>query len=225
MVRSTTIFRVADALPLAASVDDENTEKALTEYKQQSKLVFRRLNANSEPACSIESGQYTLHYLIVEKVIYMCICDSSYPRKLAFSYLDELSKEFQRSYEGKIDTVTRPYAFMGFDTFISKTTRLYRDSRTLTQGGGQAAGPSNQLDQLNENLQDVTRIMTKNMEDLLWRGDSLDRMSHLSTSLRAESAKYRKAARNINLEALLRKWAPVGGIGLFTILFIWWRFS
>jgi hypothetical protein len=54
--------------------------------------------------------------LIVEKVIYMCICDSSYPRKLAFSYLDELSKEFQRSYEGKIEAASRPYAFMGFGT-------------------------------------------------------------------------------------------------------------
>jgi len=121
----------------------------------------------------------------------MCICDSSYPRKLAFSYLDELSKEFQRSYEGKIETASRPYAFMGFgklhgitkpaklipDTFISKTTRLYRDSRTLTQAGGGPAAPASQLDQLNENLQDVTRIMTKNMEDLLWRGDSLDRKS------------------------------------------------
>ncbi|KAK4684734.1 vesicle transport protein SEC22, partial [Tremellales sp. Uapishka_1] len=224
MVRSTTIFRVSDALPLAASVDDENTEKALTEYKQQSKLVFRRLNANSEPACSIESGAYTLHYLIVHTVIYMCICDASYPRKLAFSYLDELSKEFQRSYEGKIETATRPYAFMGFDTFISKTTRLYRDSRTLTQGAGSSAGPSNNMDKLNEDLQDVTRIMTKNMEDLLWRGDSLDRMSHLSTSLKSESAKYRKAARNINLQALLRKWAPVGGIGFFFILFMWYRF-
>ncbi|WWC62504.1 uncharacterized protein I303_105100 [Kwoniella dejecticola CBS 10117] len=230
MVRSTTIFRVHDGLPLAASVDDESTEKALTEYKQQSKLIFRRLNANSEPACSIESGQYTLHYLIVDKVIYMCICDSSYPRKLAFSYLDELSKEFQRSYEGKIEGVTRPYAFMGFDTFISKTTRLYRDSRSLTQGAGTASAsssssqPPNQLDQLNENLKDVTRIMTKNMEDLLWRGDSLDRMSHLSTSLRSESAKYRKAARNINLQALIRKWAPIGGIGFFFILFMWYRF-
>ncbi|KAL7423101.1 SNAP receptor [Cryptotrichosporon argae] len=225
MVRSTTIFRVSDGLPLAASVDDESTEKALTEYKQQSKLVFRRLTANSEPACSIESGDYTLHYLIVQNVIYMCICDQSYPRKLAFSYLDELSKEFQRSYEGKIEGASRPYAFMGFDTFISKTTRLYRDSRSLTQGGaGGASSNPSQLDELNENLRDVTRIMTKNMEDLLWRGDSLDRMSHLSTSLRSESAKYRKAARQINLDALLRKWAPVGGIGLFFVLFIWWRF-
>ena len=121
----------------------------------------------------------------------MCICDTAYPRKLAFSYLDELSKEFQRSYEGKIESATRPYAFMGFgrrhqsrtrravlivDTFISKTTRLYQDSRTLTQGGGPASSaPPSQLDQLNDNLKDVTRIMTKNMEDLLWRGDSLDR--------------------------------------------------
>lgn len=44
----------------------------------------------------------------------MCICDNSYPRKLAFSYLYELSKEFQRSYGDKIDGATRPYAFMGF---------------------------------------------------------------------------------------------------------------
>lgn len=126
----------------------------------------------------------------------MCICDNSYPRKLAFSYLDELSKEFQRSYGDKIDGATRPYAFMGFggfliqiishdltntffvDTFIGKTTRLYRDSRSLTQGGGPAA-PNSRLDQLNENLKDVTQIMTKNMEDLLWRGDSLDRESFL----------------------------------------------
>jgi vesicle transport protein SEC22 len=147
------------------------------------------------------------------------------------------------------------------DTFISKTTRLYKDSRALTQGSGSNQKP-NQLDQLNENLQDVTRIMTKNMEDLLWRGDSLDReslglmfslpfpststfasythsllfivkvqgradmigMSHLSTSLRSESAKYRKAARNINLQALIRKYAPIVGIGLFITLFLYWRF-
>lgn len=59
------------------------------------------------------------------------------------------------------------------DTFMSKTARLYRDSRTAN------AATSN-LDKLNDDLQDVTRIMTKNMEELLWRGDSLDSTRFLS---------------------------------------------
>jgi vesicle transport protein SEC22 len=59
------------------------------------------------------------------------------------------------------------------DTFISKTARLYQDTRN--------AGGSN-MDKLNDELQDVTRIMTKNMEELLWRGDSLDRAHSLFLS-------------------------------------------
>lgn len=120
---------------------------------------------------------------------------------------------------------------------MSKTGRLYQDTRTAGAAGGA-------LDKLNDELQDVTRIMTKNMEELLWRGDSLDRtschsclcsthadgnglagMSHLSTSLRSESEKYRKAARNINIQAMLRQYAPLGGVLFIIILLIWWRFS
>lgn len=217
MVRSTIIVRASDALPLAASVDDEQTEQALQEHKQQSKLIFRRISPNSEPRCSIESGQYTLHYLIADNVVYLTIADKSYPRKLAFSYLDELSKEFATTYGPKVETIRKPYAFVGFDTFMSKTARLYRDTRTAT-------GPSG-LDQLNDDLRDVTSIMTKNMEELLWRGDSLDRMSQLSTSLRSDSEKYRKAAKKINFDAMLRQYGPIGAVGFLFILIIWWRFS
>lgn len=120
------------------------------------------------------------------------------------------------------------------DTFMSKTARLYQDTRT-------ANAASSGLDRLNDDLQDVTRIMTKNMEELLWRGDSLDRMfplwfrqttdnddsigmSHLSTSLRSESEKYRKAARNINLQAMLRQYAPFGAVGLLVLIMLYWRF-
>ncbi|KAG2151920.1 Longin-like domain-containing protein [Suillus cothurnatus] len=219
MVRSTIIVRATDALPMAASVDDEQTEHALQEHKQQSKLIFRRITPNSEPRCSIESGQYTLHYLLADNVVYLTIADKSYPRKLAFSYLEELSKEFSVSYGPKVESVRKPYAFVGFDTFMSKTARLYQDTRAADTAG------SSNLDKLNNELQDVTRIMTKNMEELLWRGDSLDRMSHLSTSLRSESERYRKAARNINIQALIRQYAPFGAVALILIIMLWWRFS
>ncbi|KAG9011556.1 SNAP receptor [Tulasnella sp. JGI-2019a] len=217
MVRSTILARATDALPLAASVDDEQTESALQEHKQQAKLIFRRITPNSEPRCSIESGTYTLHYLIANNVVYLTIAEKSYPRKLAFSYLDELSKEFEITYGPKVETARKPYAFVGFDNFMSKTARLYQDTRT-------ASAAEDSMGRLNGELQDVTRIMTKNMEELLWRGDSLDKMSHLSTSLRSESEKYRKAARQINVNAMLRQWAPVGGMGLLFIIIIWWKF-
>ena len=59
---------------------------------------------------------------------------------------------------------------------MTKTTRLYQDTRTAGAAGG------SHLDKLNDELQDVTRIMTKNMEELLWRGDSLDRACCLFTA-------------------------------------------
>ncbi len=76
MVKSTIIARVADGLPLAASMDDEevvatvpssctlseysNTLKSmdLQEYKNQAKLLFKKLNQSNESKCSIESGPY-----------------------------------------------------------------------------------------------------------------------------------------------------------------------
>jgi len=215
-MKSTQIVRVRDRLPLAASVDDEQAESELAEYKSQAKQVFRKLTPQSEPRASIESGpSITLHYMIDDLgICYLCICDKSYPRKLAFSYLEELSKEFNTSYgQEALKPNLRPYAFVQFDVFMQRTKRVYQDSRT-TQN----------LDRLNADLNDVTRVMTKNIEDLLYRGDSLDRMQHMSSSLRDESVKYRKAARRINLDALWRQYGPIGIVGLVIFILIWWRF-
>jgi hypothetical protein len=50
-------------------------------------------------------------------------------------------------------------------------------------------------------------------------------MSHLSTSLRSESEKYRKAARNININAMIRQYAPLAAIAFILIILLYWRFS
>jgi len=214
MIKSTQIARL-DGLMLCASVDDEETESSLAEVKSQVKMILRRLNRNSEPQASIESGPYTLHYLISEDIIYFCISERSYPRKLAFTYLSDLSAEFSTTYPHQqlISPTMRPYAFMEFDTFIQRTKATYSDTRA-TQN----------LDKLNSELQDVTKVMTKNIEDLLYRGDSLERMGEVSSRLREDSKKYKRAAVRINWELLLKQYGPLGALGFIMIFFIWWRF-
>ena len=214
MVKSTQIARL-DGLMLAASVDDEQVETELSEVKSQVKQVFRRLNRNSEPQASIEPGRYTLHYLIQDSVCFLCICDSSYPRKLAFTYLSDIAQEFTTTYPSGqyLSSTLRPYAFVEFDTYIQRTKKVYQDSRA-----------SANLDKLNDELKDVTKVMTKNIEDLLYRGDSLERMGEMSSKLRDDSKKYRKAAVRINWELMLKQYGPFAALGLFILIFIVWRF-
>jgi len=200
---------------LCASVDDSETERTLSEVKSQIKLILRRLSRTSEPQASIESGAYTLHYLISADIVYVAITDRTYPRKLAFTYLSDLATEFSTTYPAQqlMSPVLRPYAFMEFDTFISRTKATYSDARA-TQN----------LDKLNDELRDVTKVMTKNIEDLLYRGDSLERMGELSSRLRDDSKKYRKAAVKINWDLMLKQYGPFAALGLIILVFMWWRF-
>ncbi|MCJ1249881.1 SNAP receptor [Trapelia coarctata] len=248
MVLSTQIARI-DGLMLAASVDDEQSESELSEPKSNAKMVIRRLNRNSEPQATIECGKYTIQYsppllplsltlffflklvhvqeappraiveshsyLISSSICFLTICDKSYPRKLAFTYLSDLADEFTTTYNSTqyLSPTLRPYAFVEFDTFIQRTKKTYQDSRA-TQN----------LDKLNSELKDVTKVMTKNIEDLLYRGDSLERMGDMSQRLREDSRKYRKAAVRINWELLLKQYGPFGAVGLIMLVFVWWRF-
>jgi vesicle transport protein SEC22 len=115
---------------------------------------------------------------------------------LAFTYLSDLATEFTTTYAASQyhSPTLRPYAFVEFDTFIQRTKKTYQDSRA-----------SANLDKLNDELKDVTKVMTKNIEDLLYRGDSLERMGEMSGRLREDSKKYRKAAVRINWELLLKQ--------------------
>lgn len=115
---------------------------------------------------------------------------------MAFTYLSDLAQEFTTIYPSQqyLSATLRPYAFVEFDTFIQRTKKTYQDSRA-----------SANLDKLNDELKDVTKVMTKNIEDLLYRGDSLERMGEMSGRLREDSKKYRKAAVRINWELMLKQ--------------------
>ncbi|CAH2350363.1 protein transport protein Sec22p [[Candida] railenensis] len=212
MVKSTLIYRY-DALPLCGSVDDNN-DPALLEQKKKCKILISRITPNSEPQATLESGAYNINYLISSNIIYLCICDKSYPRKLSFSYLSDISHEFQHSHgQEALSPAARPYGFSSFETFLNKTKKVYSDQRAQSN-----------LDRLNNDLADVKKVMTKNIEDLLYRGDSLDKMSDLSSNLRNDSIKYRKHAQKINFDALLRQYAPIVGVGLFFVFLVWYRY-
>ncbi|QEU62271.1 Sec22 [Kluyveromyces lactis] len=100
MIRSTLIFR-EDGLPLCASVDDD-TDPSLQEQKKKVKILISRFTPTSANEATVESGDFEIHYIRLNTVVYIVVAERNYPRNLAFSYLADIQQEFEHSYGGQL---------------------------------------------------------------------------------------------------------------------------
>nr|BAD36640.1 putative protein transport protein SEC22 [Oryza sativa Japonica Group] len=191
MVKLTMIARVTDGLPLAEGLDDGRDQKDADFYKQQAKLLFKNLSKGQHEASrmSIETGPYYFHYIIEGRVCYLTMCDRSYPKKLAFQYLEDLRNEFERVNGSQIETAARP------------------TQRNLAK--------------LNDELYEVHQIMTRNVQEVLGVGEKLDQVTEMSTRLTSDTRIYADKAKDLNRQALIRKYAPVA-IVIGVVLMLFW---
>jgi len=210
MVLLTIIARLADGLPLAASIqEDEQSGRSLQEYQNQAKGLCRKLNANSPGRCSIETGPLIFHYQIEKGVVYLALCEQGFSKRLAFAYLEDLQNEFDAQHGNRVGTVSRPYSFIEFDNYIQKTKKNYTDSRARRNLGA-----------INTELQDVQRIMVQNIDDVLQRGEALSTLDDKAQGLSVLSQKYKKDAKFLNLKSTYAKIAAVLIVILVFFLFL-----
>lgn len=90
------------------------------------------------------------------------MCEKNYSKRLAYSYLEDIAQEFHTQYGKRVNTVTRPYTFIEFDTYIQKAKKSFTDTRSRRN-----------LNTINNQLHDVQKIMVQNIDDVLQRGTVL----------------------------------------------------
>ena len=183
----------------------------------------------------VDSGACHFHYISEYGVCFLCLTERAYPKRLAYKYLEELQSAFNAKFRDEIESATRPvraladrpqsapcgsppraapqYAFIKFDPVIQRTKRLYVDTRAQQN-----------LSKLNEDLADVQKIMTQNIQEVLDRGERLDTVMSKSSNLREASGRYAKTARYLNTQALLRKYGPVLFVALLIFGGLYLRF-
>lgn len=212
MVLMTMIARVADGLPLSASVQDDQQQLGVgnTEYQNQAKMLFKKLNNQSFSRSTIETGPYNFHYMIENGVCYLVLTEKSFSKRLAFSFLEDLQNEFNSQYGSRVNSVNRPYSFIEFDIYIQKAKKAFMDSRARRN-----------LSSLNSELQDVQRIMVQNIDDVLQRGSVISELDSKASNLSLLSQKYKKDARYLNLRSTYAKIAAVSVVIFVAFLYFY----
>jgi vesicle transport protein SEC22 len=143
----------------------------------------------------------------------LTLCPKSYPQRLAYAYLSALKDAFTAEYSrDEVSTVARPYAFIKFDTTVLRKKREFANPEAASS-----------LDRFNQELEDVHRVMVRNIQDVLDRGSRLDQVTSMSSQLVSESAEYASNAKKLDLEALWRQYGPVAVVVLIVLLLLFIR--
>ncbi|XP_039289348.1 vesicle-trafficking protein SEC22a isoform X2 [Nilaparvata lugens] len=126
------IARTKDGMALSATTDfNDEVNKFVKESKRYVKIVAKK-SGQYPDRCTVNFGAHDLHFISGLGVTYLVLCDSSHPPVLAFSFLNELMKEFITQYDSiRVNLARRPYSFIEFDNFIHKTRQRYNKPQNL----------------------------------------------------------------------------------------------
>lgn len=103
-------------------------------------------------------------YLLDQGVMYLTVTDRSFPRFVIFEYLRELASAFSLEFGTSVPLFNRPFAAVSFDTTLEQIRRRFMDPQS--QGG-------HGMQRLNNNLAEIHDIMSRNINDIVNRGDRL----------------------------------------------------
>jgi vesicle transport protein SEC22 len=171
---------------------------------------------------SIETTQNRIfHYLIQENTVYLTCTEQSYPKRLAFLYLEEIADVFLEyltskhgsNYRSTIETTARPYAFIQADPIIQRKQREFVDPKS-----------SMNATKLNQDLSDIHSIMRQNINQVLDRGEKLEAVGQISNNLMSESKKFKWGAKKLNWWAKVNAYAPIAAISVFVLVVLYMKF-
>lgn len=217
MIFLTHIVNLSNATILCSSAEDDSNP-AFTLQKKQAKALIQNLSTSRDDLsdhCTLKgSGDYCLHYLIQNNILFLTFTESSFSAKLALLFLKEVANSFFSKYsQSDIDNANRAYSMIVFDHSVNKIKREYQDARSAAN-----------LDRLQSEVNETHRIMIKNMEEVIGRDERLNAVSNMASQMAQESQQWKKTAEDINIAMIWRTYGPVMAVGGAVILVVLFRY-
>lgn len=178
----------------------EVTEQIITTIKQDDhKLTYSH-------------GNYLIHYICENRIIYMCITDDGFERSRAFLFLTEIKKKFTQTYGLTVATAIAFAMNSEFSRTLAQDMKHYSESRDVDA-----------VSQVHGQIGELKDIMVKNIENITNRGERLELLVNQTENLRNNSVTFRQTSRTLARTMFwrsVRMYCLIAAILLFVIYIV-----
>jgi len=139
-------------------------------------------------------GDYRIHYICDNKIIYMCITDEDFERTRAFLFLSDIKQKFIQTYGLQVATAIAYAMNTEFSKVLAQQMVFFSQSREIDK-----------ISRVHGQIDELKDIMIKNIDSLRDRGEKLELLVNKTENLSNNSVAFRKTSRNLARQMFWRK--------------------
>ena len=189
---------------------------ALAEYTDASgnfptvtRVLLTKIPPNEDGKMSYVFDNHVFHYIVENRIIYLCMCDETDKRRIPFSFLEDIKQRFTELYG---EHAQRAITF-AFDTEFSPILKQRMDHFNNPS--------SDSMTTVNNKIHDVKDVMVKNVEMLLERGEKLELLVDKTDRLQQQAFIFQKSSHYLRTALFWKRVKLYTGISVFLILSSW----
>eukprot|EP01004_Peranema_trichophorum_P007347 NODE_6124_length_923_cov_37.455000_g5533_i0.p1 GENE.NODE_6124_length_923_cov_37.455000_g5533_i0~~NODE_6124_length_923_cov_37.455000_g5533_i0.p1 ORF type:complete len:220 (-),score=13.87 NODE_6124_length_923_cov_37.455000_g5533_i0:211-870(-) len=125
------------------------------------------------------------HYVVEDEIIYMCMADESYPRRVAYQFLDNIQQRFRRDYGDKGKTALPLQFNEDFSRVLQKQMDYYNNSQV------------DKIQLIREQVETATNVMVANIDRVLERGEKIDLLVDKTQQIADDSYHFKRQSTSL----------------------------
>lgn len=189
---------------------------ALAEYTDASgnfptvtRVLLSKIPANEDGKMSYVYDNHVFHYIVENRIIYLCMCDETDKRRIPFSFLEDVKQLFTEQFgEHAQKAIT-----FAFNTEFSPVLKQRMDHFNNPS--------SDSLTTVNNKIHDVKDVMVKNVEMLLERGEKLELLVDKTDRLHQQAFKFERSSHHLRTALFWKRVKFYTGMTVFLIVASW----
>ncbi|KAH7828162.1 vesicle-associated membrane protein 7F [Monocercomonoides exilis] len=152
-------------------------------FKQVAQRILAKAPRN-DSKMSYQHDDYTFHYEVSNQVVYMCLTDHNFDRRVAFSFLSDVRQLFISRYGVSVDA-SSSYQFRDFNGELNRLMEQF------------SAKSSDRIARAKADVDVLRGAVEENIDRILDRQEKVELLVDRSESLAHSSVQFRKKSTQL----------------------------
>merc|ERR1719204_2249034 len=132
--------------------------------------------------------RYVFHYIVEDRITYLCMADESVERQIAFHFLEAVKRKFQSTYGERSQKLIAYSVDVDFKRVLNQQ---------MDFANNKAARGNDRLAEINETMDQVKQTMYTNIDKVLQRGEKIELLVDKSDNLNAHANQFKSRAKTL----------------------------